>query len=118
MHEMAIAMQIVSIAEGSIPEHLAKVRVKTVNMRVGKLSAIVVDSLQFCYEIAARETTLAGSRLHVTEVPIRAQCKACGGEWTLGAPAFSCPRCGSGDTFLLSGRELDVYSIEFSEEDI
>jgi hydrogenase nickel incorporation protein HypA/HybF len=114
MHEMGIAMQIVEIVTASIPEHLSGGRVKTVYLKVGRLSAIVVDSLRFCYEMVIKETPLEGSRLHISEVPVRVRCGACNMEWAMETPAFACPECG-GDTRLLSGRELDVESIELLE---
>ncbi len=117
MHEMGIAMQIVEIAAASIPSDLTGSRIEIVNLKIGKLSAIVADSLRFCFEVATRDTPLEGSRLHITEVPVRAHCNACRNEWSIEAPDFTCPACRSGDIRLLSGRELDIESIELSEEE-
>jgi len=117
MHEMGIAMQIVEIAAASIPADLAGARVETVNLKVGKLSAIVPDSLRFCFEAVAKDTALEGARLHITEIPVRAACNDCRSEWTIEQPAFKCPSCGSGDITLLTGRELDIESIELAEEE-
>jgi len=117
MHEMGIAMQIVEIAAASIPADLAGTRVETVNLKVGKLSAIVPDSLRFCFEAVSKDTALEGARLRITEIPVQAACKACRHEWTIEQPAFACPSCDSGDITLLSGRELDIESIELAEEE-
>jgi hydrogenase nickel incorporation protein HypA/HybF len=117
MHEMGIAMQIVEIAAASIPAEMAGSRVATVNLKVGKLSAIVPDSLRFCFEAVSRDTALEGARLHIMEVPVRAACNACRKEWTIEQPAFKCPVCDSGDITLLTGRELDIESIELAEEE-
>jgi hydrogenase nickel incorporation protein HypA/HybF len=117
MHEMGVAMQIVEIATASIPEDLVGARVAKVNLKVGKLSAIVPDSLQFCFEAVSRDTALEGARLHIMEIPVRAVCNACQNEWGIDQPAFTCPQCQSGDITLLSGRELDIESIELAEED-
>jgi hydrogenase nickel incorporation protein HypA/HybF len=117
MHEMGIAMQIVEIAAASIPADLAGSRIATVNLKVGKLSAIVPDSLHFCFEAVSRDTALEGARLHITEVPVRAACNACRNEWTIDQPAFTCPACQSADITLLTGRELDIESIELAEEE-
>jgi hydrogenase nickel incorporation protein HypA/HybF len=117
MHEMGIALQIVEIATASIPPHLAGGRVRAVNLKLGKLSAVVADSLQFCFEAAARDTVLESACLHITEVPIRARCSACCREWIIETPDFICPACRGGDIELLSGRELDIESIELLEEE-
>ena len=117
MHEMGVAMQIVEIATASIPANMAGSRIEKVNLKVGKLSAIVPDSLKFCFEAVSRDTPLEGARLQITEIPVQAACNACRHEWTIDQPAFACPQCKSGDITLLSGRELDIESIELAEED-
>ncbi len=115
MHEMGIAMQIAEIATSSIPDNMANVRIEKVNLRVGKLSAIVPDSLSFCFEIAVKDTPLDGASLNIEEVPVSAKCKDCGFRWTIKSSVFKCTKCESGSIEILSGRELDVVSIEVAE---
>lgn len=117
MHEMGIALQIIEIATASIPEDLKSVRVERVNLAVGKLAAVVPDSLRFCFEIAAGETPLAGAELHIEEIPVTASCDDCDHQWTIDQPAFICPACTGGRLQILSGRELDIVSIEIAEEE-
>ena len=117
MHEMGIALEIIDIVKSSIPADLADARVQSVNLKIGKLSAIVTESLRFCFEIAAKDTPLAGAGLVIEEIPVVARCKACRHEWTISGPAFSCEQCSSGAIDLISGRELDIQSIEIVDED-
>ena len=117
MHEMGIAMQIIEIASASIPQDVAEVRVERVNLKIGKLAAVVPESLRFCFEIASRDTPLAGANLHIDEIPVVARCKDCHEEWTIQAPVFSCVACNSGKIDILSGRELNIESIEIAEEE-
>lgn len=116
MHEMGIALQVIEIAAASIPENLRGARVVRVNLTVGKLSAVVSDSLRFCFEAASKETPLEGAELAIDEVDVVARCNACDHRWTIETPAFSCPRCKSGNITLISGRELDIRSIEIEED--
>jgi hydrogenase nickel incorporation protein HypA/HybF len=115
MHEMGIAMQIIEIASASIPQDVPGVRVERVNLKIGKLAAVVPESLRFCFEIASRETPLAGSELHIDEIPVVARCKACQTEWVINGPVFTCAACNSGQIDILSGRELNIESIEIAE---
>jgi hydrogenase nickel incorporation protein HypA/HybF len=46
-----------------------------------------------------------------------ARCKECGARWTIAAPVFTCQACESGSLEILSGRELDIVSIEIAQED-
>lgn len=117
MHEMGIAMQIIEIATAAIPMDVPDVRVERVNLKIGKLAAVVPESLRFCFEIASRDTPLAGAALHIDEIPVVARCKACRTEWVINGPVFTCSACNSGRIDILSGRELNIESIEIAEED-
>jgi hydrogenase nickel incorporation protein HypA/HybF len=117
MHEMGIALQIVEIAVASIPPDLENVRVERVNLKIGKLAAVVPESLRFCFSIAVKDTLLEGADLFIKEIPVVARCKTCNAEWTITEPVFSCKACNSGSLEILSGRELDIESIEITEED-
>jgi hydrogenase nickel incorporation protein HypA/HybF len=113
---MGIALQIIDIATASIPPHLAGVQVTRVNLKVGKLSAVIPENLRFCFDVAVGDTPLAGARLHIEEIPVTARCNECGHHWTLAEPAFACPACTGAAIKVLSGRELDIESIEINEE--
>ncbi len=115
MHEMGIAMEIVRIVQDSIPADLKNPRVRTVNLKIGKLAAVVPDSLKFCFEIATKDSPLDGVRLEIEEVPVTARCNDCDTTWTAEQPNFVCERCDGGTVDLLTGRELDIVSIEVEE---
>jgi len=117
MHEMGIALQIIEIATASIPPNLSDVKVETVNLKIGKLAAVVPDSLRFCFDVAVKDTALEGARLAIEELPVVAKCKDCQTQWTVSGPAFNCENCNSGSLEIISGRELDIESIEIAEED-
>ncbi len=117
MHEMGVAMQIIEIAAASIPADMKGSHVERVNLKVGKLAAIVPESLRFCFEIASQDTPLAGAELVIQEIPVIARCNDCRFQWTIDNPVFICQKCQSGSIQLISGRELDIESIELAEED-
>jgi hydrogenase nickel incorporation protein HypA/HybF len=117
MHEMGIALQIVDIAVASIPPDAGNVRIEKVNLKIGKLAAVVPDSLRFCFEVAVKDTPLDGAILAIEELPVVARCKDCDTQWTINSPAFACPNCSSGALEIISGRELDIESIEVAQED-
>ena len=117
MHEMGIALQIIDIATASIPPDMRSARVERVNLKIGKLAAVVADSLRFCFDIVSKDTALAGAELAIEETPVVARCKDCGVRWTIAEPVFTCQACQSGALEILSGRELDIVSIEISQEE-
>ncbi|MGD9056061.1 MAG: hydrogenase maturation nickel metallochaperone HypA [Desulfobacterales bacterium] len=117
MHEMGIALQIVEIATASLPADLGEARVAAVNLKIGKLAAVVPESLRFCFEVAIKDTPLVGAKLAIEEIPVVAKCNACDARWTIDTPVFVCQKCQSGSLEILSGRELDIDSIEVVEEE-
>ena len=116
MHEMGIAMQIIEIAVASIPDDLNNAQIKRVNLKVGKLSAVVPESLHFCFQIAAQDTPLCDAKLNIEEIPLKVRCTDCNVEWIAHEPVFICRRCNGGSVKMLSGRELDITSIEVVDE--
>lgn len=116
MHEMGIAMEIVKIARDSIPDNLKNPRVQIINLEIGKLAAVVPESLKFCFEIATRDTPLECAELKIKEIPVTARCNDCGFSWTAEQPNFLCEKCDGGAVELLTGRELDIVSIEVEED--
>lgn len=115
LHEMGIALEIVEIATASIPADMKNVRVERINLKVGKLAAVVPDSLHFCFDIVAKDTPLKGAKLVINEIDVVARCNDCHTQWTVTEPVFSCKKCNSGSVEILSGRELDIDSIEIAE---
>ena len=116
MHEMGIAKQIIEIAASLIPDGMEDIPVERVNLKVGKLSSVVPDSLMFCFEILSIDTPLAGADLNIEVVPISARCNECKIEWTINEPIFMCKKCKSGSIEIISGRELDITSIELEDK--
>jgi len=117
MHEMGIALQIVEIATASLPVDLSAARIAKVNLKVGKLAAVIPESLRFCFDVAVKDSPLEGASLVIEEVPVVARCKDCYAQWTIDEPVFVCKACQSGSLEILSGRELDIESIEVVEEE-
>ncbi len=115
MHELSIVTSVVD----SVIESMAAypgARVMEVRLRVGALSAVVEDSLQFCYEIATRETPLEGSNLVVKTVPVTVHCAACDKDGVLeNLQSFRCPHCGELTGDVRGGREMEIEAVEIEE---
>ena len=116
MHEMGIALQIVEIASASLPDDLGGARIAVVNLKIGKLAAVVPESLRFCFDVAIKDTPLEGAKLAIEEIPVVARCNDCDAQWTIDEPVSVCKTCESGSLEILSGRELNIESLEVAEE--
>jgi len=114
MHELSIAQNIIDIVQENLaPDQ--KQAVKTVRVKVGKLSNILVDSLLFGFEALTKETNLEGVTLEVEQLPLRIKCNDCGKETDLDDYVFSCPICQSLAIKVISGQELLVQEIELND---
>jgi hydrogenase nickel incorporation protein HypA/HybF len=117
MHELSIAASIVETVTESASAYPGA-RVKEVRLRVGALASIVEDSLQFCWELAAEGSPVAGAKLVITMLPVILHCEACGVDSQIeGVQSFRCPRCGELAADFRQGRELEIESIELEEPD-
>ena len=80
MHEMSIAQSLIDILREEMTRQRADV-LKSVRLRIGEMSAIVPDSLSFCFEIAAKGSNMEGARLDMEIIPLRGICRDCGEEF-------------------------------------
>ncbi len=116
MHEMGIAMQIVEIAASSIPDDMKNAPVERINLKIGKMAAVVPESLRFCFEIVARDTPVSGAVLNIEEIPVIARCGKCNIKWVVTGAVFTCKKCKNSSIDIISGRELDIVSIEIQDD--
>lgn len=116
MHELSIASRIVELA-GEHCRAAGAVRAVAITLRIGQLSCVHEDALQFCFGLISEGTPLAGAALRVIHVPARIWCGPCGREVELpGIQRFACPVCGMPSGDIRAGRELDLESIELADD--
>jgi hydrogenase nickel incorporation protein HypA/HybF len=115
MHELAIAQNILEIVRQSVPEEQAP-DVKWVRVRVGQLSGVIPDSLDFCFSVIVGETKMRQAGLAIEQVPTVSRCKECGNQFQIEDMVFVCPACKSTDLEIITGRELQVVEIELIDE--
>lgn len=115
MHEMSLALSIMELVTTEAEAAGAR-RINRIELEVGTLAGVMIDSLRFCLEAAVRETAAAGAELAIHEIAARGRCTACGVESTMAGLITACPSCGH---FLAveKGRELRVVSITVDEEE-
>jgi hydrogenase nickel incorporation protein HypA/HybF len=111
MHELSLAMSLVDAACEEAAR-LGDVRVEALHLRLGALSGVVREALEFSFDLAAEGTAIAGARLEVEEVPVIVFCPACRVERELpGLQSFRCPVCGAETPEVVGGRELELVAM-------
>lgn len=111
MHEMSIAQSLLDIIREEMRKHEATV-LRSVHLQIGQLSAIVPESLKFCFEIMISGTELEGAKLIMVQIPLKGTCRDCGKSFDIKEYVFQCPLCDSTDVEVISGEELSIVEME------
>ena len=115
MHEMSIAENIVDIVVETARLAETGGRVEVIDLRIGKLRAVMPANLEFCFDVISRGTILEGARLRIDEIPVKAVCENCGEVSEMEYPVFRCAHCDSTRLDLVSGKELEISSFEVED---
>ncbi|TVP68177.1 MAG: hydrogenase maturation nickel metallochaperone HypA [Leptolyngbya sp. LCM1.Bin17] len=108
MHELAITQTIID----TVAQQANGVPVRRVVLEIGQLAAILPDSIQFCFDVCARDTPLEGATLDIIEIPGRGRCRHCGHEMSLEMPYGICDLCDSLAIDIIAGQDLVIKTME------
>lgn len=86
-------------------------------VRIGRFSGVQPEALRFAWEVLRAGTLSSAAVLEIEEVPIRLCCRTCECEYVADPDDLTCPLCESLDFELLSGREMDLVSIQGEKQD-
>jgi hydrogenase nickel incorporation protein HypA/HybF len=114
VHEVGIAASILESVEAEARRR-PDTRFAAVGVRIGELSNVDKDALEFAFEALTRSTPLSGLRLEVEWRPRRQRCLNCGHEFAVRELDLRCPTCGTNKTSCIGGTELDVAYLELEE---
>ena len=109
VHEMSIAMNIVDIVCQKANEEKAG-KINNIDLEIGNLSGIMIDSLKFCFEAACKNTIANGAELNIHKIEAEAFCKSCNQNFTMKSDFSPCPKCDNFNFEILKGKELSIIS--------
>jgi hydrogenase nickel incorporation protein HypA/HybF len=115
MHELSVTEALLNTASDYAKRQNAN-KVTVLNIIIGKLSGIIDDSVQFYWDIIAKETICEGSRLNFTIIPAKFECQNCQHQFEMEDELIPCPRCQSMDLATIQGDEFLLESIEIEKE--
>jgi hydrogenase nickel incorporation protein HypA/HybF len=110
MHELGITENIIEIAL----KHAQGKKINRITLEIGQLSAILPDSIEFCFDACRLGTPLENTVLEIIEIPGLARCCRCGTEFAIAEPFGIC-ECGSMDLIFIQGQELQIKELELEE---
>ena len=111
MHELSIMDSALTMVLERAQQAGAK-RVHLVRLRIGALSGVVPDALQFAFEALVPGTLAECARLDIEDVPARFWCETCRAEFQSDDMLAECPDCHRPSGELRAGREMEVASME------
>lgn len=112
MHELGIVFYIIRDVK-KVAEENSVSHINSVVMDIGEVSTIVPEYLTDCWRWAAdKEDMLRGCELKINIIPAVTHCDGCNREYPTVANGKVCPHCGSAETWLLRGNEVEIKEIE------
>ena len=111
MHELSVAMGIVKIANDETKKANAK-SVTKIELEIGTLSGIELESLDFVWSFAVKDTVLEHAEKEIIVIQGKGICAECNTEFEMEQIFDACPKCGSNLKGILEGKELRVKSLE------
>jgi hydrogenase nickel incorporation protein HypA/HybF len=114
MHELGIAASILDCVQSEAKRHPG-LHISKVGVKVGELSGVDADALQFGFECLVKETDFEPLTLDIESIPRVQQCPQCQNEFRMTDYDPKCPRCGEFMTRCVSGDQLDIAYMEVDE---
>lgn len=107
---MSVALNIIKIAEEELNKANGK-RIEKIHISVGKLSGIVIDSLEFALEVAMKEGKIPKAEIVIDQFPARMKCLHCHEVFEAEEFYTICPVCNKFEHEIISGKELLIKSL-------
>jgi hydrogenase nickel incorporation protein HypA/HybF len=113
MHELSLMEQVLEIAVNTARQDGAE-HIHSITLRVGKLSGVVAEALEFAFEALSADTIAEGGCLRIEAVPVICYCEACKSEFEPESIFYKCPACQQPSSSIVQGREFNVTAVEVS----
>lgn len=116
MHELGVVFHCIKEVNKIAAENGVS-RVNSVTVEIGEVSTVLPDLFEDCWNWAVKkETVLKDAKLIIETLPAVTHCENCLKNYPTVQYGKTCPYCGSGETYLLTGNELSIKQIEVFDE--
>ena len=112
MHELYLAESILNIVQDyATKQHFSKVN--SISLSFGRLSCIEPKSLQFAFEVQAKDTLTEKASLEFNILPAVIHCFSCEKDLEVDTYSAVCPACGGEEVILTGGtEELQILEMD------
>ena len=116
MHELGIVFHIIRSVEKVAAENDLE-KVSAVVLELGEVSGVIPHELSSCWNWAVKKTErMREAALVIETIPAVTFCEGCGQTYPTVPQGKICPHCGSGETWLRQGNEIQLKEIATREE--
>ncbi len=117
MHELGLVNYVVKTV-GKIAEENNVKKIVSVTLAFGEVSGVVPEYLYKYWTWYTKKFPLFdGSQLICQEIPAVTWCDDCKTSYSTVAYGKTCPRCGSGNTWLIRGNEMLIGDVVVEDND-
>lgn len=112
MHELGIVFHIIDKVEKIAKENNIKA-VSKINIEIGEVSLVIPSYFLDVWKWAIKKTTyMKECELNIIIIQGISYCKDCENTFETTKYAKKCPHCGSDNTYLITGNEVNIKDIE------
>ena len=115
MHEISIVEALIEQVEKEIDRGGHQGRVARLDLVIGRLSGVSVDSVRFAFQMLAPGTVVQRAEIHVDQPRAACVCGVCGQRTEIEELIVQCPACRSDRIHIEGGNQLLLQSIELEE---
>lgn len=118
MHELGVVFAIMDTVEGFAKQN-GITKVSAVTVEKGEVSSVIDEYLTDCWNWSVKKNELfLDTKLFIETIPAITLCNQCKQTYSTVKYAKVCPHCGSEDTVLVQGNELQIKDIGVYDEDM
>jgi len=108
---MAIVQSVLDVAFEEAEKHSSP-EVKKIKLRIGEMSGVVRESVEFAFEVLKADTIARDADLEIETIRLTAECGQCGtAVLSVSDISLICRKCG-GTLEIVTGREMKVEYID------
>ena len=112
MHELSIAQNIVELStEESKKQNMHNI--SEIYIEIGSMSGVILEALEFAMEEAVKGSVLESAKINYLNIQAKAVCSKCKNHFDVDDFFAVCPKCGSFETDINSGKDLKIKKIKF-----
>ena len=113
MHEVSLMTEALRMAMDAA-KSAGATRVLKLRLRIGTLSGVVPESMQFAFDVVCHDTMAQGATLEIETVRAACWCATCQAEFECENFFNECPRCHDVSGELRRGREMEIADVELA----